>query len=255
MAHIQVKTIFGACLLATLTLSSCHSSYHVSQVEGRMIKVDSSWDQNPDQEAQVLLAHYKHTVDSMMNSVIGVSDQHMKKGYPESTLSNLVADVLRDAATPIIGKPADIGIINMGGLRSDLNAGNITRGDVFEVLPFENSLCVITVTGSTLNKLFTFMASKKGEGLSGAELIINSDGELLSATVNQAPIEKDKLYSISTIDYVADGNDGFTSLTNSVHRTCPQDGLLRDLFIRYVERQTLNNKQVTSSLDGRITVK
>ena len=143
----------------------------------------------------------------------------------------------------------------MGGLRTDLDAGNITRGNVFEILPFENSLCVLTVTGNTLNKLFTFMARKKGEGMSGAELVINQDGDLLSATVNKAPIEDEKLYTVSTIDYVADGNDGFVALTNSVHRTCPKDGLLRDIFIRYVERQTQNNKQVTSSLDGRITMK
>ena len=236
-------------------LSSCRPTYSESQVDGKMITIDAAWDKNPDQEALAVLTKYKNTIDSTMNSVIGVSDQRMGKGNPESLLSNLVADILRESATPVVGQPTDIGIINMGGLRSDLPKGDITRGHVFEILPFENSLCILAVEGKVLKELFTTMALKGGEGISGAQLTITKSGKLLSATINNEPIIDDKIYSISTIDYAADGNDGFGPLAKANYRICPENGLLRDLFMRYVEQKTLKNEVITSSLDGRITVK
>lgn len=72
----------------------------------------------------------------------------MEKGGPESLLSNLVADVLKGAATQVLGKPADMGLMNMGGLRNILSEGEITCGNIYEILPFENSLCVVTLKGS-----------------------------------------------------------------------------------------------------------
>ena len=64
---------------------------------------------------------------------------------PESLLSNLIADVLREAAVEVLGKPADMGLINIGGIRNSLTEGDITTENIYEILPFENSLCVLTM--------------------------------------------------------------------------------------------------------------
>lgn len=89
----------------------------------------------------------------MMYEVIGTSAMKMEKGAPESLLSDLVAGVLQQAAVQVLGKPADMGLVNMGGLRNILPEGDITVGDVFEILPFENSLCVLTMKGTDLRRL------------------------------------------------------------------------------------------------------
>ena len=202
-----------------------------------------------------LLAPYKAKVDSIMLRVVGTAEVSMDKGAPESLLSNLVADVLRNAAGQVLGKPADMGLINMGGLRNVLTEGPITCENIYEILPFENSLCVLTMKGVYLKELFNNIAACHGQGVSGMQLLITKDGKLLEGTVAGRPIEDEQLYTIATIDYLADGNDGMTALLQAEKRECPDGATLRGLFMDYVEQQTAAGKKITSRMEGRITVK
>lgn len=252
----QVTTLFlGVALSGLLVLGSCHSSYKLTKVEGEMITVDSVWDNHPDERAVALLTPYKAKIDSMMYRVVGVSEMAMEKGHPESLLSNLVSDVIRESAVQVLGKPADMGLVNMGGLRNILPEGEITCGAIYEILPFENSLCVVTLKGASLRELFGNIAARGGNGVSGVYLDITSDGKLIGATVGGAPVENEKLYTVATIDYLADGNDGMEALIQSTKRECPDGATLRQIFMDYVDRQTAAGKKITSRLDGRVTVK
>ena len=147
MKRITLKFIPGVFLAVIFLLSSCTSAYKVTKSEGTMVAIDSTWDVNPDAEAVALLAPYKAKVDSIMYRVVGTAEMSMDKGAPESLLSNLVADVLRNAAAQVLGKPADMGLINMGGLRNVLTEGPITTENIYEILTFENSICVLTMNG------------------------------------------------------------------------------------------------------------
>ena len=164
-------------------------------VEGSMITIDSVWDTTPNVKATEILKPYKEKVDAMMYEVIGTSAMKMDKGAPESLLSDLVAGVLQQAATQVLGKPADMGLVNMGGLRNILPEGDITVGDVFEILPFENSLCVLTMKGTDLRRLCEAIASLHGEGVSGIRLEITKDGKLLNAFIAGKPLKDDQLYT------------------------------------------------------------
>ena len=255
MKQTYEKLFSGVALMALLMLSSCQSPYKLVNTEGSMITIDSVWDTHPDAEAVALLAPYKASVDSMMYRVVGTSEMIMEKGGPESLLSNLVADVLKGAATQVLGKPADMGLMNMGGLRNILSEGEITCGNIYEILPFENSLCVVTLKGSVLKELFAAIAACKGEGVSGVRLEITKDGKLLDGTIGGKPIDDNKLYTVATIDYLADGNDGVGPLAKAEKRDCPPGATLRGLFMNYVEQQTKAGKKITSRIEGRITVK
>ncbi len=254
--NIMILRLFQGFLLSgLLLLSSCNRAhYQLERVEGRLISVDSKWDEEPDARYISLLLPYQTAVDSVMNRVIGVSTQTMTGSRPESLLSNLVADVLRDAATSVLGRPADMGMVNMGGLRNILTEGTITCGNIYEILPFENSLCVLTLKGSDLRALFGQIARVGGEGVSGVKLTISADRRLLSATVNNRPVDDDALYTLATIDYLADGNDGMLACLQAQKRECPPEATLRGLFMTYVERQTQAGKKITSRMEGRITV-
>ena len=146
-----------------------------------------------------------------------------------------------------------MGLVNMGGLRTILPAGDITVGTVYEILPFENSLCVLTLKGTYLKNLLTSIASLGGEGVSGVRLEITPDGKLLKAAIGGEPVADDKLYTVATIDYLADGNGRMDAFLQAEKRVCPENATLRGLFLEYVREQTANGKQVTSVLDGRIT--
>lgn len=77
----------------------------------------------------------------------------------------------------------------------------------------------------------------------------------MQATVAGKPVADDKLYTVATIDYLAEGNDGMAALIQAEKRDCPQGATLRGLFMDYVERQTAAGKKLTSRMEGRITVK
>lgn len=255
MKNAYLKSVGGAALASMFLLASCRPTYEVTTVEGRMQPMDATYDAAPDAEAVALLAPYKAKVDSMMYRVVGTAEMSMDKGAPESLLSNLVADVLRDAAAQVIGKPADMGLVNMGGLRNVLTEGPVTCGNIYEILPFENSLCVLVLKGSCLKQLFENIAARGGEGVSGVQLQIGRDRSLLHATVAGEPVADDRLYTVATIDYLADGNDGMTALIQAEKRECPPGATLRGLFMDYVERQTAAGRKITSRMEGRITVK
>lgn len=254
MKQPYTKFFSGVALSALLILSSCRSSHELVKSERTMIQIDSVWDAHPDAKAVALLAPYKATMDSIMYRVVGISEMTMKGGHPESLLSNLVADVLREAAAQVLGKPADMGLVNMGGLRNILSEGDITCGNIYEILPFENSLCVMTLKGIHLKSLLAAIASLQGEGVSGIRIEVTKDGQLLNATVDGASINDNQLYTVATIDYLADGNGRMDAFLQAEKRQCPEGATLRGLFMDYVERQTKAGKKITSNIEGRVTV-
>ena len=194
-------------------------------------------------------------MDSVMYHVVGTAEMSMDRFRPESLLSNLIADVLREAAVEVLGKPADMGLINIGGIRNSLTEGDITTENIYEILPFENSLCVLTMKGSAMKHLFENIAVRLGEGVSGIQLEISKDGKLLQASIAGKPVEDDRDYTVATIDYLADGNDGMTAFLQADKRECPDGATLRGLFMKYVEKQTAAGKKVTSRMEGRVVVK
>lgn len=237
-----------------LVVASCRQGSEVTYVGGGRVAIDSTWDVAPDAGAVALLAPYKAQIDSVMGERLGTAATDMDRSRPESLLSNLVADVLRESASGVLGHPADVAVMNIGGIRSSLAKGDITVKDVYEILPFENALCVLTLKGDVLRQLFAEMAAKGGEGLSGARLKITADGKLAGATVAGKPVDDERMYTVATIDYLAEGNDGMPSLARAEEKTFPADMVLRDVFMHYVKRQTAAHRAVASRLDGRISV-
>ena len=109
--------------------------------------------------------------------------------------------------------------------------------------------------GTDLRRLFEAIASLHGEGVSGIRLEITKDGKLLNAFVGGKPLKDDQLYTVATIDYLADGNGRMDAFLQAEKRVCPEDATLRGLFLDYVRKQTAEGKAITSKLDGRITIK
>lgn len=256
MKQNNIKSVISIGLLAGIFIfSSCHSGYTLASVDGGRIVINSELDVNPDRKSEAILIDYQATVDSIMSPVIGESARYMDKFRPESELSNLVADILRFSTLNYIGRSADVALTNMGGLRTSLPEGKITFGNIYEITPFENTLCIVTMKGSLLRQLFKDIAKVHGEGLSGARLVITENGELVSATVAGQEIEDDKEYKVATLDYLAEGNDHMYTLKDITDKVYPNGATVRQLFMDYVKEQTKAGKKVDSKIEGRITVK
>jgi 2',3'-cyclic-nucleotide 2'-phosphodiesterase (5'-nucleotidase family) len=257
MKMFRMNKILGMlCLTGLFLFPSCHSTYRLVNVQGSKVEMTNAYEAAPDSAAVAVLAPFKFKVDSIMSPVIGTSELDMKPGSPESLLSNLVADVLWTYSNSIPGETIDVSVINLGGLRSNLPKGVITFGTIYEILPFENALCILSMKGSDLRSLFKEIAKVGGQGVSHVKLLLSDsrNAELLEAKVGGKEIEDDKIYKVATIDYLAEGNDGLTSFLKAEKRVCPEGATIRKIFLEYVKGKTAKGETITSELDGRIQI-
>ena len=240
---------------AAMVLISC-GSYRasVTNSQGRLIPVDATWDARADQSIASCINTYKSQIEQIMNQPIGKAATTLKVFQPESPLSNLTADMLKSVTSKYLGKPVDMGVINLGGLRTTLTEGVITVGNIYEIFPFENTVIILTLKGEDVRHLFEEMAFRGGEGISGAQLVITKKGKLKSCTINGKPVDPKAEYTIGTIDYLAEGNDGMGSFKKAVRRQDLPDALLRDVFMDYVKEQAAHGKSIDSKCDNRVKV-
>lgn len=243
LSIILVALVFTACSNKTWTIT------HTTSVK---IPIDSRTELIADKSYQVFLQPLKQKVDKQMNVVIGQVAETMKGHAPESLLSNFSADVYRQAGTEFLGENVDISVVNLGGLRTVVTAGNMTIGKVFELMPFENELVILWLRGDKLNDLAQYFASMGGEGISGLRMEIQN-GKAVNVTIDGKPLATDKLYSIATNDYLAAGNDKMVQLAMYEKRL--NTGIkVRDLLLNFIKKETLKGNKIQSKLDGRITI-
>lgn len=238
-------------------LSGCGTRYAVSSVEGTRILVDSRYDRNPDAGAVAFLAPYKHQVDSLMMPVVGYSAHAMSATRPESDLSNLLADIMVWAGGTC-GEQPQLGVYNVGGIRADLPAGNVTKGHLLDIAPFENKLVFLTLTGDKLLQLFREIAHRGGEGVSsGVRLVITPSGELLSATLHGKEIDPQASYRIATLDYLAQGNDQLTAFKAKTNVAHPKGMASDSRFVieAYFVDKASRGEKVDARVEGRIIIK
>lgn len=245
-----LHAIIWVCLIG---VSSCKSEKKITII-GSRTEMTAEWDTMPNEKAMEVFAPYKARVDSIMDPVIGKSAIDMTAKRPESLLSNLVADVLRNSATPYIGRPADIAIINVGGLRNSLSAGDITYRTIYEILPFENSLCILSLKGKDVKELMKDIIKVGGEGLSNVHMTVNKDMDIIDVKVGNAPINDEQLYEIATVDYLAEGNDRMTAFKKAEKRLCMEEATIRDIFMEYVKSEAAQGRSLTAQMEGRVTI-
>jgi len=247
-----MKKHFLIFMFCAVSLSLAAQRYETTVAEAHRIEVTHAWDRLIPEGADSLLRLYRAGVDSLRSPVLGESAMVMTGGRPESLLSNWMSDVLRQHSRAY-GREADMGLCNMGGLRSTMPQGTVTVGDVFEIAPFENRFCLIWLRGSDLLELFSQIAHSGGEGISGAQLDISADGQLLAAKVGGKSVKSDRVYSIATIDYLVEGNDGLLALRKAVK--CERKAeLVRDVLMDAIRAAQATKRAITAQIEGRITV-
>lgn len=247
--NLMLSTILVCGTLIGTT--ACKSRYCVANISGTRYEITSTLDKNPDERTTQFLQPYTDKVDSIMGQKLGISDQFLTRTGMESLLGNLLTTVLRESASPYFaGKPAQIGIMNIGGIRNDLPKGTITLRDVFEVSPFDNYLCVISVSGRQLLDIFHDLALYKMCVQGGARVVARHDGSIVSATIDGKAVDPDKTYTLATIDYLAEGNDKLTSMKHIFGKKITKE-TLRDCIINYIKEQTASGKHISEQLDGR----
>lgn len=249
---MKIRIIWIAVL--TISLLSCKSQYKVAEINGTIIEVDSTFDSQSHSKMHNLVHSFKVELDSEMNEVIGNSVEQMEYSRPESLLTNLTSDVMKEYGDEHLPGGADIGVMNVHGHRANMPKGPVTVGNLFEIYSFDNTITFLELKGTDLKKIFDAYARIGGAGISSNVKLVIEDRKVKSATINGKPIDNNKIYQIVTLDYLAGGNDNMSAFLDAVSIT--DTGVtLRDIMIDWVREQTRQGKEVKSVLDGRIEVK
>lgn len=199
---------------------------------------------------------YKNVLDKDMSRVISYSEQEMEKDKPESLLTNFLADLLLDeAAKTDVAKQEKIvpsvSFFNYGGIRTSLPKGDITVGKVYELMPFENELVYVELSGKTMKEFLDYVARKGGDSIGGVRFKI-SDEKAVDIKIGGQDLDLDKNYWLVTNDYVAGGGDGLDVLKDRL-KYVSTGLLIRNLIIRHLEEKQKNNEVLAVKLDGRIS--
>ncbi|WP_315547479.1 5'-nucleotidase [Prevotella koreensis] len=243
--------------LAAFVMSACGTHYKLTSVSRTRVLIDKRYDANPDVQAATFMKPYKKMVDSVMSPVVGTTARYLERGRPEGLLSNLLPDIFMASAKEYGEKP-DFAAYNYGGIRAALPAGAVTKGDINDVAPFENKIVFVTLKGDKVLELFQQMLDRGGECVSHeVRIVADKNYKLISATVGGEPVDPNRDYRITTIDYVQQGNDDLTAFKSGTNLNLPggDEANSRNVILRYVKSMTAQGKKIDCELEGRITIK
>jgi 5'-nucleotidase len=187
-----------------------------------------------DPEVEALVTPALARVEQEQRRPLGVTvTAPLGRNYEgESALGNVLTDSLREM------EKVDVALLNSGGLRANVKAGALTYGDIYEVLPFDNTIAVVTVNGDELRRLLK-AAYGAGSGVfqqSGLKVkLARCPGpeRLRDVTLaNGKPLEPGRLYRVVMPDFLARGAGGLGTVLSQLPPERIDLGIGRELILR-----------------------
>ncbi len=193
-----------------------------------------------------------------MNRPIGETQTDLMRQYTsdgrttgEYLLANLIVDAML-AANQAGDRPADIAIHNQGGIRADLPKGPITYGKLYEVIPMDNALEALDLTGADIKAILEVAVSCPRVQTTVAGMSFTYDcrkpsgSRVSNLQVKGQPMDLQKVYRVETIDYLATGGDGQTAFTKG------KNPVYGDPVVDVVAAYVTKNSPLNLKVEGRI---
>ncbi len=188
----------------------------------------------PDPMIEMALAGFKALGGRELDKVIGVSKILLKISRGQSTnLGNFVADSIRWKVN------ADVAITNSGGIRANIQPGSITMREILTVEPFGDTIYVMKLKGSQIEKIFEYTATlPPGKGawpqISGMTVKVKG-GKVVEIKVHGKPLDPNKIYVLATNNYMADGGDGYYMLKEWKSQGYDTGFTMSDAMAQYIK--------------------
>jgi len=247
---LSIITISGI-----LTLNSCKDkSYHKTSSSAEYIKVEKGL--KGITEIEDFIKPYHDTIEAELNKKLSYTKRNLwasrkKSAGPESPLGDLLSDLVYEQANERykrdFNKQADFVVLNRGGIRTTIGKGDITLRQMFEIMPFENTLLVVEVGPKKMEEFLDYMAKSAGHPMSHIRLKVK-DRKAFDVTINGKPYDKNKSYKIITTDYLQHGGDKMYFFSDPISIDT-LNYKMRDSMIDYFEK----TDTVDVQLDGRFS--
>ena len=251
-SFLTIRTHVAALFAVAIWLGNASCSRHFvprGQALYTTLQIDSTIIDNPDYVR--LYEPYKKQLEIEMDRVVGHAAIDLTKSGedPETRLGNFFADALLAEARKRI-PDADFSFGTKGGLRTELPRGPITIGRLFELMPFENEIVVLEISGKDVQALARFIAADGGQPVSGIRMEIDQ-GNATDIRIDGNPIDTSRNYKLVTYDYLANGGDHVRGLGRPLNRI--DLGIkVREALIDYISEAARKGDRINTQLDGRI---
>lgn len=183
-----------------------------------------------DSSFNAFISPYKDSLDKRMNEVLAIAEEDFTVQRPASNLMNWVANALfiNQTKTVRLSQPV-VCLLNTGGIRSSIGKGNVTLGDIYKVMPFDNTVVWVELPISVLPEIEAYLNKSGGEPMANLSLI---EGKL---SITSSP-ENPTHFWVITSDYLMNGGDkmNFFSKRTNINET---GKLLRDVLIEEARKQ------------------
>jgi 2',3'-cyclic-nucleotide 2'-phosphodiesterase (5'-nucleotidase family) len=206
--------------------------------------------ESPDAAVEAQVNRVVAAVAAEMSRPVAQIAEPLRRSGRQYALGNLVADAQRAA-----GK-ADVAVMNNGGIRADLQAGQATYGNLFEIQPFGNTLYRLTVRGRDLRAYLERLVGRDDlnahvSGVSVVYLPAKPPGSRIS-TVTMAdgkPLRDDATYTLVLSNFLLGGGDGL-GVAGGAIRIEPLGIVDIDALVSYVRAQ---RQPVRAPFEARLT--
>ncbi len=249
----SVLFLFFVALSSAGTFGLFTACNPAQQVQSTYYSMDSLRTGDPTIEA--LIAPYRSQLEEKMNVVIGSSTVEMLKAQPESTLGNFTADAILGSARSKHEGKIDFAMSNYGGLRIPvLAAGDITVGNMYELMPFDNMLVLVELTGTEVRQLMDHSIAKGGWPVSEeVSVVVDTVARKASSIqISEKALDDAATYSVLVSDYMANGGDDCVFLKDQPRTKLHY--LFRDALIDHVKAVTAEEQVFTPVLEGRMRI-
>ncbi len=185
------------------------------------------------------LVEFKHSIERLEQIKLGRALATMNNQTRlDSPVGNLVTDAMRAS-----DKEIDIAMYNSGGLRTSILKGKITYGRIYEVVPFDNNIVLVSLTGNQITRIIEHGLSGPYGVMEISGLRVEFDASAPSGkrclsieTEDGKPLRADKLYTVATNDFVVNGGDGYCVFAEGVNVRNTRT-LIREVVARYIKER------------------
>jgi 2',3'-cyclic-nucleotide 2'-phosphodiesterase (5'-nucleotidase family) len=217
---------------------------------------------SPDPALEKMVAVYSPKVRDLDVVIGSLKGELRKGGTGAGSLGNFVTDGMRWQATLKAGKTIAVALMNGGGMRrSTIGEGELRVRDIFELLPFENALVTVDLTGEQLQKLLENVLTAN-EAQSGARIVYKTTAEKknqaqsikLREVTGEHEIDPAKTYTIVTIDYLYNVGGPRYGIIREGTNMKALGITLREAIMNYVKSETAAGRDIKPNLDGRFSL-
>lgn len=212
-----------------------------------------------DAEIQKVIAPLAAEIKATFDLPLVQAPQGLFRGRrgEENLLGYWVSDVMRQAAQGVLGTPVRFAITNAGGLRSNLRPGLLKVADIFEMMPFENELVVVELTGAEVIQVVKEgLVRRGGEPCSGVKAVVAGTPESATFTLtweDGSPIDPQATVKVATSDYLYGGGDSIPTLKKG-RKPFTTGITLRQMLLDQCAALAAAKKDLLPPAPGRYTI-